>query len=681
MNPPKANKRTHIHSIHGHDRDDDYFWMRERDTEEVLTYLEAENAYAEYYLSDVKELREKLFEEIKGRIQEKDMSVPYDMDGHTYFTRFEEGDEYARHFRKRIGSHSEELILDENKRAKDAPFYNLATRRVSPSGNMLCLGEDFVGRRQYQLTLKHSDRDTYLSDLIQDTDGNGLWSSDEKAIYYLKKDPDTLRPFQLYRHFLGEDSANDQLVFEEIDDIYHVGISLSKSRKYLLLHAESTNTSECHFLDLSDNECSLRCFQERTNGLEYEIDHIDDHFYVLHNREATNFKLSKVRDDLSHGMESWVDVIPHRQDTFLEEFELFDSFLAIQERESGLTSIRILPDSEFKQAYNIPFEENAFTVYLHQNPDPTSTKLRIGYTSLTTPSTVYDYHLSSGELEQLKQVEVLGDFSSADYFSERLQVRARDGEEVPVSIVYKKGIEEHRNSPLLLYGYGSYGISVDPYFSHARLSLLDRGFAFAIAHIRGGQVKGRPWYEKGKLQHKMNTFTDFIDVADFLVENAYVAQDKLYAMGGSAGGLLMGAVMNMRPELWKGIVAQVPFVDVMTTMLDASIPLTTGEYTEWGNPNIEEDYYRMLEYSPYDNITSKNYPSLLITSGYHDSQVQYWEPTKWAAKLREQKTDQNPLLLVTEMKAGHGGASGRFTRLKEVALEYAFLLKMEGITA
>jgi len=677
---PIARKEPYITEIHGDTRTDDYFWMRHRDSEEILEYLNAENAFAEEELKDVAELRGQLFKEIKGRIKEKDMSVPYQWQGFEYFSEFEEGEEYARHSRVKKGEKAR-LILDENVRAEGKPFYALSSKVVSPDNGKLAVGEDTVGRRLYTLSFLPLTSEETMDDSVEGTDGNAVWTADSNGVFYVKKDPQTLRPYQVWLHRLGTNQSEDELIYEEGDDTFHMGIGLSKSKLFLFIHCQSTITSEVLYAPLNEPGSDPKSVVPRTKGLEYKADHLDGHFYVLHNLMAKNFKLSILPESGGSRLEDAEVLIPHSNDIYLEEFELLHGLVALEERAAGRTRIRLVSNRNYEKSKCINFDEEVYTVFLHHNPEPDLKALRIGYVSMTIPNSVYDYHLEDGRLELLKQVEVVGDYRPGDYQSERMDVTARDGEKVPVSLVYRKDFKKDGNGPLLLYGYGSYGISVDPFFSHARLSLLDRGFAFAIAHIRGGQEKGRKWYEAGRLKQKMNTFFDFIDVAEHLIDRNYTSRNHLYAMGGSAGGLLMGAVMNLRPDLWHGLVAQVPFVDVVNTMLDASIPLTTGEYDEWGNPNDEGFYHYILGYSPYDNVEKKDYPALLITSGYHDSQVQYWEPTKWAARLRELKTDKNPLLLVTEMEAGHGGASGRFKRLKEVALEYAFLLKLEGITS
>jgi oligopeptidase B len=514
-----------------------------------------------------------------------------------------------------------------------------------------------------------------LDEAIPGITGWAVWASDNSTLFYTKQDPETLRAFQVYRHVMGSPVADDVLVYEEKDDTFNAYVTQSKSKAYILIGSSSTMTSEWRMLSSDEPFGEFKVIQQRTRGLEYEVEHFEGHFYILNNRNAKNFKLSKTpvgQTEAAH----WTDVIAHRDSVLLEGIEVFGDHLVAEERSNGLTQIVVRPWARMDDAHRIVFSDPAYTAYISTNPEFESKVLRYGYSSLTTPSSTFDYQMDTRQSELLKQQEVLGDFDPSNYQSERIMVTARDGAKVPVSIVYRKGFQKDGSKPFLLYGYGSYGNSIDAYFSSSRLSLLDRGFAFAIAHIRGGEEMGRAWYEAGKLLNKKNTFTDFIDCADYLVANDYTSPDKLFAMGGSAGGLLMGAVVNMRPELWKGVVAAVPFVDVINTMLDASIPLTTGEYDEWGNPNEAEYFNYIRSYSPYDNVTAQDYPNMLITTGLHDSQVQYWEPAKWVAKLRDTKTDSNLLLLHTEMTAGHGGASGRFESLKEIAMEYAFLLML-----
>jgi oligopeptidase B len=673
---PKAARKPQIFEKHGLQWTDDYFWLRNREEEEVLDYLRAENAYTDAALEGVKGLRESLFQEMKSRIKEQDMSVPYTLNGYSYYTRYEEGKEYPYYCRAELNGGTEEVMLDENELAAPHEYYEAVGLNVSDDNTLLAFGEDTLSRRIYTLRFKNLTTGVYLPDVISGTTGGAIWASDNSTLFYTKKDPHTLRAFQIYRHVLGTPVEEDVLVYEEKDDTFYAYVGRSKSKEYIMIQCASTLTSEWHVLPAGRPLASFAVIQTRMRGLEYDVDHLDDFFFIRHNHDSPNFMLSRTPVGAT-GIEHWQSLIPHRENVLLEGVELFRNFLVTDERENGLTQLVVHPWEDMSQAHRIIFKDPAYSAYAATNVEMDSETFRYGYTSLTTPNSVYDYNMRSRDTQLLKQQEVLGDFDVSNYQSERLLVTARDGVQVPLSIVYRKGFRKDGNQPLLLYGYGSYGNSMDAYFSSARLSLLDRGFAFAIAHIRGGEEMGRQWYEDGKLLKKMNTFNDFIDCADYLVSNAYSSAQHLYAMGGSAGGLLMGAVVNMRPELWRGIVAQVPFVDVINTMLDASIPLTTGEYDEWGNPD-DPAYFRYIQrYSPYDNVKAQAYPNMLVTTGLHDSQVQYWEPAKWVAKLRDVKTDQNLLLLYTEMTTGHGGASGRFARLKEVAMEYAFLLMLE----
>jgi len=671
--PPVADKKPRTFEKHGTTWTDDYFWLRERENEEVLDYLRAENAYTESAMKGVEALQDTLFAEMKGRIKEDDMSVPYTLNGYSYYTRYEEGKEYPFHCRKKVGNEAEMIMLDVNALAEPYDYYSAAGLSVSEDNRILAFGEDTLSRRIYTLRFKNLETGEFLEDVIPGITGSAVWAKDNATVFYTKQDPQTLRACRIYRHKLGTPASDDELVYEEKDDTFYAYVRRSKSREMIFISCGSTTTSEWQGLPADEPFGEFKVIQPRQRGLEYEVEHYGDHYYFLHNLEAQNFKLSKAPIK-SPTSENWEDIIPHRTDVLLEGIEVFNDFLVTDEREGGLTQLVVRPWSDLDGGHKIVFRDPAYMAYTSANPEFDTEVFRYGYTSLTTPNSVFDYNMRTREAELLKQQEVPGGFDPADYASERIMVTVRDGAEVPVSIVYRKGFQKDGGSPLLLYGYGSYGNSIDAYFSSVRLSLLDRGFAFAIAHIRGGEEMGRQWYEDGKLLKKKNTFTDFIDCADYLVLEKYTSPDNLFAMGGSAGGLLMGAVINMRPELWKGVVAQVPFVDVINTMLDATIPLTTGEYDEWGNPNEAEFFHYIRSYSPYDNVTTQTYPNMLVTTGLHDSQVQYWEPAKWVAKLRDTKTDDNLLLLHTELTTGHGGASGRFARLKEVAQEYAFLL-------
>lgn len=673
----KKNPVTSIH--HGVHLTDDYFWMRNRDSPEVLEYLNAENAFAEAELKDVASLRTKLFEEIKGRIVQTDTSAPYFYNGYMYYTRMEEGKEYPIYCRKLAGSDKEIILLDANEESKKHAFYQATGLSASPNNKILAYGEDVLSRRIYTIRFKNIETGEHLTDVLEGTIGLAVWANDNETIFYTRKDENTLRAFQVFKHKLGTPQSEDKLIFEESDDTFYTYVFPSKSRKYIFINSSSTLTSEYQFLDASDPDGEFKIVTPRQRGLEYNVEHVGEHFYIRNNGDgAKNFKISKVDVQKSH-KSNWVDFVAHRDDFFIEDFDVFAHYMVLQERNNGLTRLHVIPYTNDAESHYIAFNDPTYLVNLSVNRDIDSDVLRYEYTSLTTPTSFYDYDLGSKELTLVKQQQVLGNFETENYISERIFAEGSDGTLIPISIVYRKDFVKDGSRPVLLYGYGSYGISIDAYFSSPRLSLLDRGFAFAIAHIRGGQEMGRHWYEDGKLLKKKNTFYDFIDCGKHLINENYTSSQHLYAMGGSAGGLLMGAVVNEAPQLWNGIVAQVPFVDVINTMLDETIPLTTGEYDEWGNPNEKEYFEYILSYSPYENVKPQHYPAILVMTGYHDSQVQYWEPAKWVAKLRDLKTDSNDLFFVTNMDAGHGGASGRFERYKEVALEYAFLLRQEGI--
>lgn len=675
LTPPSVEKIAKELTIHGHTRTDHYYWLNNREDQKVIDYLNAENNYLEAVLAPEKELRERLFAEMKGRIKETDMGVPYRKNGYYYYVRYEQGKEYPIYCRKKDSlENPEEIILDVNILAAGHSYCHVAGLSVSPDGRLLAYGIDTVSRRKYTLRIKDLVTGDLLPDEIRDTDPSYTWAADNLTLFYTRKDPDTLRSDKVMRHTLG--ASADVMVFFEGDETFNVGVSKTKSGKFIIIDSDSTQTSECRILAADDPNGEFRVFHPRTKDMLYSLDHREDKFYVITNWEALNFRLMTAPLD-SASREQWEELIPHRADVLLEDLELFNDFLVLNERSNGLNRIRIIHRQSGKDEY-LQFSEPAYSVYTSANPEMDSHVLRYGYVSMVTPSSIYDYDMLTGEQQLMRQQEVLGGYNSNDYTSERLMVPVTDGTLVPVSLVYRKDFVKDGTQPLLLYAYGSYGHSMDVYFSSTMLSLLNRGFAYAIAHVRGGEDMGRQWYEDGKMFKKKNTFTDFIDCGEFLVREKYTCAKQLYAMGGSAGGLLMGAVINMRPDLWNGVVAQVPFVDVVTTMLDETIPLTTGEFDEWGNPKNKDSYEYMLSYSPYDNVEAKAYPNLLVTTGLHDSQVQYWEPAKWVAKLRELKTDDNLLLLHTNMETGHGGASGRFEALKEKALEYAFLLKISG---
>jgi oligopeptidase B len=663
---------------HGHVRIDDYYWLRERDNPEVVAYLNAENQYAEKQMGHTKGLEEKLFAEIKGRFKQTDMSVPYRLDNYFYYTRYEEGKEYPIYARKRGAlDQTEEIMLDANLLAEGHDFFSIGGWAVSFEHDLFAYAVDTEGRRIFTTYVKNLRTGELLPDVISTVTENLTWANDNRTLFYSKQDPTTLRAFQIYRHVLGTDPAEDRLVFEESDETFIAYIFKTKSKQFLMMVSAHATSQEYRYLDADDPFGEFKLFLAREPDHEYHIDHFQDRFIIRTNDHAKNFRLAATLID-HPGRDHWQEIIPHRNDVYLGDFEIFRDHLVLEERKRGLTHIRVKPWSGGDD-YDLEFDEPAYRAHVGTNPEINTTVLRFEYTSMKTPLTIYDLDMNSKQRTLLKQEEVLGGFKSGDYESERLYAPASDGTEIPLSIVYRKGTRRDGQNPLLLYGYGSYGISIDAAFASPRLSLIDRGFVFAIAHVRGGQELGRQWYDDGKLLKKKNTFTDFIACAEFLIREKFTNPDRLFTMGRSAGGLLMGAVTNMRPHLFKGIVAEVPFVDVVTTMLDPSIPLTTGEYDEWGNPNQKDYYFCMLSYSPYDNVEAKDYPNLLITGGLHDSQVQYWEPAKWAAKLRALKTDSNRLLLKTNMDAGHGGASGRFRRHHETAFAYAFLLDLAGI--
>jgi oligopeptidase B len=664
-------------TTHGVTRVDDYYWLRERDNPEVIAYLEAENDYTEGAMAHTDELQAELFTEIKDRIKPDDSSVPYRDGDYFYYTRYEEGMEYPIYARK-PGSleATEEVMLDANELAEGHDYFAVGGRQVTEDGRILAYGVDTAGRRFYTLHFKDLSTGEMLSDLIPDATGNMAWANDNRTLFYVKQDPETLRSFQLFRHELGTDPAQDELVYEEGDTEFSIGVGRSKSDEYVILGSVQTLSTEFRVLDADDPSGDFTVVLPREPDHEYALDHFDGHFYIRTNDGARNFRLVRapVADPTR---ENWEEVIPHRDDVLLESFQLFRDHLAVVERSEGLLRIRIRRWDGSDDHY-LDFGEPAYLAYPSSNREIDTNILRYGYTSLTTPNSVFDYNMDTRERTLLKQDEVLGGFSPEDYTTERRWATARDGTRVPVSIVYRNDTPLDGTSPGFLYAYGSYGASMDASFNSPVISLLDRGFVYAIAHIRGGQEMGRAWYEDGKLLNKKNTFTDFIDVAEFLIAEGYFDRERVFAEGGSAGGLLMGAVANMRPDLWKGIAAHVPWVDVVTTMLDESIPLTTSEYDEWGDPREKEYFDYMLSYSPYDQVEAKDYPNILVTTGLADSQVQYWEPAKWVAKLRALKTDDNLILLKTNMEAGHGGVSGRFRRYEETALQYAFMLDLAG---
>lgn len=675
MKPPVAEKKPKELTIHGDTRIDNYYWLRERENPEVIAYLEAENAYRESVMKETVELQENLYDEIVGRIKQTDESVPYLKNGYYYYTRYEEGKEYPIYCRKKGSVEAEEeIMLNVNEMAKGHAYFSVSGLSVSPDNRYLSFGVDTVSRRKYTIHVKDLNSGEILPDKIPVTTGGSTWANDNLTLYYTRKDGQTLRSMEIFRHTLGTPAASDVSVYLEDDETFSTFVYKSKSEQYIFIGSVSTTTSEYRFMDADDPEGEFTVIQPRTPDLEYGVEHFGDAFYVRTNLDARNFRLMKTPVERP-GKENWKEVIPHRDDVFLEGIELFSNYLVVDERKEGLTHLRVMNMKDGSEHY-LEFWEEVYTAWVSVNPEFDTEILRFSYTSLTTPTSTYDYNMVTREKTLLKQQEVLGDFSPDDYEAKRIYATAEDGKRIPMSMVYRKGMEMNGENPTLIYGYGSYGSTMDPRFSSVRLSLLDRGFIYVMAHIRGGQIYGREWYEDGKLFNKMNTFTDFVSCSEELINAGYTNPDKLFAMGGSAGGLLMGAVVNLRPDLYKGVVAAVPFVDVVTTMLDESIPLTTSEYDEWGNPNEKEYYDYMLSYSPYDQVGAKDYPNMLVTTGLHDSQVQYWEPAKWVAKLRDVKTDDNLLLLYCNMDTGHGGASGRFERFKETAMEYAFMLML-----
>jgi oligopeptidase B len=678
LNPPIAKKISHQLEKHGDVRIDNYFWMKDREHPEVINYLNAENEYCDAKMTHTKNFQKDLFEEMKARIKEDDSSVPYKYNWYWYITKFEKGKDYPIYTRKKDAlENPEELLFDCNKMAEGESYFKLAGISISPDNTLVSYGIDTTGRRNYTIHVKNLKTHEVASDRIESTTGSSSWANDNKTLFYTKKDEVTLRAFQIYKHRLGD--RNDKLVFEEGDETFGVAVYKSKSRKYIIIACYSTLTNEYHVLEADNPDGKFQVFQERIRGLEYSISHYNNHFYILTNKDkAINFKLM-MTPELNTTVSNWVEVLPHRKEVLLETIDIFKDYLVISERSNGLNQIRI-KRWDGSEDYYLPFDNETYTCYTGTNVDFDTDILRYGYNALTTPSSAIDFNMLTKTKTILKEQEVLGGaFDKENYASERIWATADDGTKIPMSVVYKKGIKRDGNSPLLQYAYGSYGSTVDPYFSTIRLSLLDRGFIYVISHIRGGEYLGRQWYEDGKLFTKKNTFTDFIACSAHLIKERYTSAKHLYAMGGSAGGLLMGAVINEAPELYNGVIAAVPFVDVITTMLDDSIPLTTGEYDEWGNPNDKLYYEYMKSYSPYDNVGVKDYPNMLVTTGLNDSQVQYWEPAKWVAKLRDMKTDSNQLYLKTNMEAGHGGASGRFESLKEDAEEFAFLFDLEGI--
>ena len=680
INSPIAQKIPKNLEIHNDSRIDNYYWLNDRENEEVIDYLERENDYYGKMTAHTKDFQADLFEEMKSRIKEDDQSVPYKLRGYYYITRYEKGKDYPIYTRKKESLEAaEEILLDVNEMAAGHSYYNLNGLNISENNKLISFGVDTVSRRKYTIYVKDLETGEILEENIPLTTGSAVWANDNKTMFYTRKDEQTLRSNQIFKHTLGTNQTEDKLIYTEEDETFGTYVYKTKSKEYLIIGSYSTLTSEFRYLKANEPNKEFKIFQPRERGLEYSISHYNDSFYVLTNMGgATNFRLMKTSDKNTE-KEHWVDMLAHREDVLIEDIDIFKDYLVVSERANGLNEIRIIRWDK-KEDYYLPFDNETYTAGTGGNPEFDTQILRYGYNSLTTPSSTLDFNMETREKTVVKESEVLGgDFDKNNYESKRVWATSEDGVKIPISMVYRKGIVLDGTNPLLLYAYGSYGATIDPYFSSVRLSLLDRGFIYAIAHIRGSEYLGRDWYETGKLLKKKNTFTDFIDASKYLISENYTSKNHLYASGGSAGGLLMGAIANMAPELYNGVIAAVPFVDVVTTMLDDTIPLTTGEYDEWGNPNDPEYYEYLKSYSPYDNVSEKEYPNMLVTTGLHDSQVQYWEPAKWVAKLRELKKGNSILLLQINMETGHGGASGRFEALKEVAMDYSFLFDLEGI--
>lgn len=679
--PPVAERIPKEMEIHGDIRVDDYYWLNERENPKVIDYLNAENDYYEHITAHTKKFQEDLFEEMKARIKEDDESVPYKKNGYYYITKYETAKQYPVYTRKKGNLEAkEESIIDVNELAKGHDYYALTGLNVNQSNSVAAFGVDTVSRRQYDIQFKDLETNEVYPEVIKNTTGSTAWANDNKTVFYARKDPVTLRSDKIFKHVLGTDVSEDELIFEENDEAFWTFAYKSKSKRFIIIGSYSTLSTEYMYLDANNPNGTFKVIQPREKDLEYSVAHYGEDFYILTNKDnALNFKLMKtpIAQTLK---ENWVEVIPHREDTLLEDISIFKEFLILEERHNGLNKIRI-KKWDGSDDYYLPFDEETYSASVYNNPEFDTKVIRYSYNSLTTPNSVIDFNVDDRSKEVKKEQEVLGGaFDKENYQSERIWAATRDGKRVAISLVYHKKTKINEKTPLLLYAYGSYGSIVSDRFSSVRLSLLDRGFVYAIAHVRGGEYLGRNWYDEGKMFHKMNTFYDFIDAAKHLINNKYSSADHLYAEGGSAGGLLVGAVINLNPELFNGIIAAVPFVDVVTTMLDESIPLTTGEFDEWGNPKNKESYEYMLSYSPYDNVKQHDYPHMLVTTGLHDSQVQYFEPAKWVAKLRLNKTDDNLLLMYTNMETGHGGASGRFDALKEVTRDYCFLFDLEGIS-
>lgn len=681
IKPPVAKIIPHTFSEHGNQRIDNYHWLRDdtRSKPEVLDYLQAENAYTEQVMAEQADLSEKLYQEIIGRMLQDDASVPYRLGDYWYYSRYEKGKEYPIYARKKGSMESaEQVILDLNQLAQGHAYYQSNNRSISPNQQILAYSEDTVSRRRYKLFFKDLNSGELLDDVIENTTGSAAWAADNKTVFYTRKHPTTLLPYQVYRHVLGTPVADDVLVYEEQDNTFYLTCYTSRSKDYVMIVSGSTTNSEVRYLPADQPLSEFKVILPREPNHEYSVEDFNGEFIITTNWQAKNFRIMKAAIEQAGDKNNWQELVAHDAETLIYDTETFKDWLVVEQRSGGIKHLKAI-NWKTGKVMNIAGDEAAYTMWVGYNPEQNHNRLRYGYQSLTEPALEIEIDLDSGEKTVLKQRKLNVPYDAAQYQAERFEIKAGDGAMVPVSLVYKKGLGELNQRPLLVYAYGSYGSSIDPYFSESRLSLLDRGFIYAIAHIRGSQAKGRGWYEDGKMFNKINTFTDYIDATKALLAKGYGDRERVYGWGGSAGGLLMGAVANMDGMLYHGLIAAVPFVDVVTTMLDEDIPLTTGEFDEWGNPKNKDSYDYMLSYSPYDQVKAQAYPNLLITTGLHDSQVQYWEPAKWAAKLRALKTNDNLLLLRTNMDTGHGGASGRFTRQKEIAEDYAFLLKLAGI--
>ncbi|RZK82086.1 MAG: S9 family peptidase [Pedobacter sp.] len=682
--PPIAEIKPTTRILHGDTVIDNYYWMidyfkKGPDSNKVVEYLTAENKYLDTMVSGTKDFRDDLFKELKGRIKEKDESVPVFKNGYYYYSKTEDGKQYYKYCRKKGSLDAkEEVLLDIDEMAKGHPYYAASGFSISPDNKLLGYGVDEVSRRQYTIHIKNLETGEIMKDAVNNTEGDLVWASDNKTFFYTSKNAVTLLSEKIKKHTLGSDSKSDAVVYEEKDKSNYIGVGKSKSGKYIFIYSSATMSDEVRMINAATPDAIFKVFQPRVKDVKYDVIPLEDKFLIVTNWGAQNFRLMETPLD-NTGRDNWKEIIPNRKDVLLSGVEEFKDFIVLSERKEGLAQLRVKSLNNVDEHY-LDFGEPAYTARIGGNPEYDSKVLRYIYTSMTTPTSTYDYHMVTKTKTLKKQQEVVGGYNKEDYVTERHYATAKDGTKVPISLVYKKGFAKDGTAPLLLYGYGSYGATMDAAFSSSNLSLLNRGFVYAIAHIRGGQEMGRNWYDDGKLMKKINTFTDFIDCGQFLIDQKFTGKGHLYAQGGSAGGLLMGAVINLAPNLWNGIIAQVPFVDVVNTMLDESIPLTTNEFDEWGNPKNKDAYIYMKSYSPYENIEKKAYPNMLVTTGLHDSQVQYFEPAKWVAKLRATKTDNNILLLKTDMDFGHGGASGRFDYLKDVALNYAFLFSLEGIS-